>query len=282
MHAEEAVERGNFAYGHYNNPFSGRLGIYDLNQANNWARHPTGYANATAGDLVRFASLLMDGGGGVLSGESTQLMQTRQRYLDLGEGQYYGYGTFIDQFQGWEMVHHDGGAWGWAATMKWIPEAGLAVATVSNIGGGIMSSSTACALEAYLTPRQPPPTPCRMDRASWDEYVGTFRGSLYSGAPWTIHVARPEAGGNLRMAIERDGADPLEAALTQDCGTWLANGAGSFQAAGIGLVTFIEDPVDTGRLWLRHRQFVASRDPDEIESIAVYLPFAGAASRSAW
>lgn len=58
MHAAEGVARGNFAYGHFRNPFTGNLDIYSLDEANNWARHPTGYANTTAGDLVRFATLI--------------------------------------------------------------------------------------------------------------------------------------------------------------------------------------------------------------------------------
>ncbi|MEO8084904.1 MAG: serine hydrolase domain-containing protein [Ardenticatenales bacterium] len=258
MHAEQAVERGNFAYGHYNNPFTGRLEIYTLDEANNWARHPTGYANSTAGDLVRFATHLMHEGDGLVSPASAAAMQSRQQFRDLGRDQYYGLGTFIEYFQGNEMVHHDGGAWGWAATMKWIPSAGVAVATTSNVEGAL-NSATACALAAYVTPGRAEPNPCRLDAARWDDFIGTYHGSVNSGAAWTLDVTRPVADGNLQMRLTREGADDSMHELTQNCGMWVGNGPGSFQASGLGLVTFIDDPVEPGVTWLRNRFFVAER-----------------------
>lgn len=260
MHAETAVERGDFAYGHYNNPFSGRLEIYTLNDANNWARHPAGYANSTAGDLVRFASILMAGGGGLLSDESTRAMQARQRYRDLGPDAYYGLGTFVDAFQGHAMISHDGGAWGWTATLNWIPDAGVAVATVTNVGNAALRGATDCALAEFVAPGPARPAPkCGLDRTTWDGFVGTYEGSVYTGQRWTMRVTRPAAGGDLRLRIEQDGAPPREAALTQDCGLWLGSGPGSFNAAGLGVVTFIDDPVEPGRVWLRNRFFVGGR-----------------------
>ncbi len=273
LHAEAAVARGNFAYGHYNNPFSGRLEIYDLNQANNWARHPTGYANATAGDLVRFAGLLMAGGGPLLSPESTRAMQSRQQLLDLGQDQYYGLGTFVEFFQGHEMIHHDGGAWGWSATLKWIPDAGVAVATTSNVGGRSLGGSTRCALAAYVPPGPARPAPaCGLDRDGWDRFVGDYEGSASFGERWTVRVTRP-APDRLRMQVERAEGAPIDATLTQDCGLWLDSGAGSFQASGLGLVTFIVDPVDPGRMWLRNRFFVAGRAPEAPARPPLFLPW---------
>lgn len=260
LYAEAAVARGNFAFGHYNNPFSGRLEIYDLNQANNWARHPTGYANATAGDLVRFASLLMAGGAPLVTAESVRAMQSRQQSLDLGRDQYYGLGTFIEPFHGRLMIHHDGGAWGWSATLKWIPEAGVAVATVSNVGGRTLTNATTCALAAFVAPGpSQPPQACAMDPTAGDRFVGTYQGTASFGERWVLHVTRPSPGGELSLRVERDGADPLETGLTQDCGLWLASGPGSFQAKGLGVITFIDDPIEPGRTWIRNRFFVAGR-----------------------
>jgi CubicO group peptidase (beta-lactamase class C family) len=258
LHAEAAVARGDFAYGHYNNPFSGRLEIYDLNQANNWARHPTGYINSTAGDLARFASALMAGGNGALSPASVAAMQTRQQHRDLRADQYYGLGTFVEYFQGNEMVHHDGGAWGWSATLKWIPSAGVAVATTSNTTH-LMSGATSCALTAYVPSRPSPSPPCRLDPRDWDKLVGTYRGSLNTGTAWTLQVTRSSADGNLRLRLERAGQADSEYDLTQDCGLWLGSGPGSFQAGGLGLITFIADPIEPGLTWLRNRFFVAAR-----------------------
>lgn len=260
MHAEEGVARGNFAYGHYNNPLSGRLEIYDLNDANNWARHPTGYANATAGDLARFATLMMAEGGELLSAESVAEMASKQQHRDLRIDQFYGLGTFVEFFEGNEMVHHDGGAWGWSATMKWIPEAGVAVATTSNIGGGLMQSSTVCALSAYVEPGPSIANPCRLDRGRWDDFVGTYHGSVNSGIAWSFEVTRPTGGGNLWMRLIREGEDDRIYELSQDCNRWVNAGPGSFNAPGLGQITFIDDPAEAGVVWLRNRFFAGRRE----------------------
>ena len=258
MHAEHAVARGDFAYGHYNNPFSGKLEIYRLDEADNWARHPTGYANATAGDLVRFASLMMAGGGELLSRASVAEMASRQRFRDLRIDQYYGLGTFVEFFQGNEMVHHDGGAWGWTATLKWIPEAGVAVATTGNIGGGSLSSATSCALAAYVRQGQGGVSnPCRLDPARWNDFVGFYRGSVNNGTAWSFEVSRPIADGNLQLRLIREGQADSRFELTQDCGLWVGSGPGTFNAGGLGQITFIEDPVEPGQVWIRNRFFVA-------------------------
>jgi CubicO group peptidase (beta-lactamase class C family) len=278
LHAETAVQRGNFAYGHFRNPFSGRLEIYDLNQANNWARHPAGYANSTAGDLVRFASLLMKGGGDVLSATSARAMQSRERFQDLGRDQYNGLGTWIDYFQGNEVISHDGGAWGWTATMRWIPAAGIAVASVTNTGDAALYGATNCALAAYVKAGPPRTTVCRQDRGSWDDYVGTYEGSSYVGEAWTMTVSRPVASGDLRLHVERTNNPDLDATLTQSCAVWVDSGPGSFQATGIGVVSFVADPVEPDRLWLRHRQFVGSRALETPAMPRVYLPWLGRAA----
>ncbi len=272
LHAAQAVERGNFAYGHYNNPFSGRLEIYDLEVSDNWARHPTGYANSTAGDLVRFASLMMAGGGGLLTAESVDEMVARQQYRDLRSDQYYGLGTFVEYHGGREMVHHDGGAWGWSATMKWLPEVGLAVATTSNIAGGALSSATVCALDAYATPIQTPPSRCELDRSRWDGFVGTYVGSRNDGTRWVFHITHPDPDGDLRLRLEREGREPAEFTLRQDCSTWLNAGPGSFEVAGLGTITFVEDPVQQGVIWLRNRFFVGGMWPDSARTYDLYLP----------
>jgi CubicO group peptidase (beta-lactamase class C family) len=273
LHAEEAVARGDFAYGHYQNPFSGRLEIYDLDEANNWARHPTGYANSTAGDLVRFASLVMAGGGGVLSPESTTAMQTRQQYLDLRQDQYYGLGTFIEFYQGHEMVHHDGGAWGWSATLKWIPEAGVAVATTSNTTNGL-SNATYCAISAFVAPKPTQATPCDLDRDRWNHFVGTYDGSVNTGKQSTFYVTRAAPAGNLQLRVVRQGADDLTYELAQDCSAWVNAGPGSFQAGALGTITFIDDPVEAGVVWLRNRFFVGRLRTEAFPAPQVYLPLA--------
>ena len=260
QHAAEGVERGNFAYGHFSNPFSGKLEIYDLDDNDNWARHPTGYANSTAGDLVRFANLMLANGGEVLSEASAIEMQTRQTHRDLRVDQYYGLGTFVEFNRGREMIHHDGGAWGWSATMKWIPSAGLAVATVTNVVG-LMTSSTQCAIEAYTSAVPTVTPPCRMNRADWSANIGTYQGSVNSGAEWVFEITRPAPTGDLVYHVEREGSTTVEGTLTQNCGLWQGSGPGTFNGTGsIGQITFIEDPVELGVKYIRHRFYAARRE----------------------
>ncbi len=157
---------------------------------------------------MRFATLMMADGGDLLSTASATAMQTRQQHRDLRDDQYYGLGTFVEYFQGNEMVHHDGGAWGWSATMKWIPEAGVAVATTSNIGGGHHEQRhQLCPRRLRRSRARRAPTPCRLDRTRWDDLVGTYHGSVNSGAAWTFEVTRPTADGNLQLRLSREGVD---------------------------------------------------------------------------
>lgn len=261
MHAAKGVARGNFAYGHYRNPFSGQNEIYDLDDNDNWARHPTGYANATASDLVRFASLLMAEGGDLLSAESRAEMQSRQQHRDLRADQFYGLGTFVEIFGGREMVHHDGGAWGWTATLKWLPDEGLAVATTSNVSGALLHGATSCALTAYAPPLPDPAPPCRLDRGAWSAWVGRYEGSLNTGQRWAFDVSRPDPTGSLQLRVLREGEAPLEGALSQDCGIWTAEGPGSFQAEALNArITFVADGVEPGVAYLRHRFFSGRRE----------------------
>jgi CubicO group peptidase (beta-lactamase class C family) len=279
MHAADAVASGNFAFGHYQNPFSGQLEIYNLDQANNWARHPTGYANSTAGDLARFATLVMQGGRGLISAESAAEMQRAQQHRDLRVDQYYGLGTFVERFQGNEMVHHDGGAWGWTATMKWIPAAGVAVATTANVGGAVLDGATGCALRSYVAAGQSEPNPCRLDRKRWDDFTGTYEGSLNTGEPWTIEVRRPSLDGNLQLKVIRRSGTEINTELAQDCGVWVGSGEGSFNTSGLGQITFIEDPVEPGVWWIRNRFFSAGRRPEAAPPTPGPQPSATSAGR---
>jgi hypothetical protein len=93
-----------------------------------------------------------------------------------------------------------------------------------------------------------------------------------SGALWTFHVSRPDTGSNLQLRLERAGAEPSEFTLTQDCGLWLGSGPGTFRASGLADITFIEDPVEPGVVWLRNRFFAAGRRPPDVAAPAVYLP----------
>ncbi|MDR1213895.1 MAG: beta-lactamase family protein [Propionibacteriaceae bacterium] len=95
----------------------------------------------TAGDLVGFARLALNQGQGpdgarLLGPGAVQAMLTRQ--VDLprltGMGQAWGLGYEIDADQPTLVVGHDGNTIGQAAFLRIVPEAGLAIALLTNGG----------------------------------------------------------------------------------------------------------------------------------------------------
>jgi CubicO group peptidase (beta-lactamase class C family) len=264
MVASEVEARGNFAYGHWNDLFHGGLDIWKPTDQDNWARHPTGYAHSTVGDLVRWASLLMDGGGKVLSPASARLMASPLVFRDLGADQYYGFGLFSNGYKSLALKYHPGSAWGWMATVDWVPERRFAVATLTN-GFGALYSSASCALDAFLKPADAPPPggSCPQDRADWPSLVGHYAGETYVGTPWQFDVGL--RAGVPYLTVTRADGTRASTAMSQDCGLARANGPGSFNVDTDGngtvdqMVTFIHDPVEPGVVWLRNRLFVLRR-----------------------
>ncbi|HRA19405.1 MAG TPA: serine hydrolase domain-containing protein, partial [Anaerolineae bacterium] len=110
MVASEVEARGNFAYGHWNDIFHGGLDIWKPSDQDNWARHPTGYAHSTVKDMLRFATVLMDGGGALLSPASARLMTSPLVSVDQRADQFYGFGVFAERYQSLAINRHPGSA----------------------------------------------------------------------------------------------------------------------------------------------------------------------------
>lgn len=266
MVASEVEARGNFAYGHWNDIFHGHLDIWKPTDQDNWARHPTGYAHSTVKDLLRFATLLMDGGGALLSPASARLMTSPLVYVDQRADQYYGFGVFSERYQSLAVNRHPGSAWGWMATVDWVPELRFAVVTLTN-GFGALYSSATCAINAWLAPASAPPPggSCPQRRDRWPGLVGHYEGHSYVGTPMSFDVTM--TGGKLFLEVPRADGSRASTAMAQDCGLAYENGPGGFQVDLDGngavdtVVTFIADPVEPGVVWMRHRQFVLRAGP---------------------
>jgi len=127
----EVVARGDFSYGHSPNGSGGET-IKTPDGYDNGAYSPAGYAFSTAGDLVRWALLLSDGGGDVLSAESAAAMQAPHRSMDTAPGFSYGYGIFVEPFYDLTIRQHGGNIWGWGTFLLWHPERRFAVAVLAN------------------------------------------------------------------------------------------------------------------------------------------------------
>jgi len=299
MVASEVEARGNFALGHWNDIFRGGLAIWKPSDQDNWARHPTGYAHSTVGDLLRFAELLMAEGGGLLSPRSARLMTSPLVYVDQRADQYYGFGVFSERHQSLEIKRHPGSAWGWMATVDWVPARRFAVVTLTN-GFGALYGSADCAIDAFLKPAAAPlpggSCPQRRDR--WPAFAGHYEGHSYVGKAMSYDLSF--ADGTLFLSGTRSDGQPFRSAMAQDCALAYNQGPGGFQVDLDGngavdtTVTLIADPVEPGVVWMRHRQFVL-REPGEAPTLeptpspqqsptpgpgrsGVYLPMAQAGS----
>ncbi len=167
----------------------------EMTTASTWA---LARSNAPAGsmlamtptDLLGFVRMHLDGGTApdgirVLGADSVRAMQTRQVDLPLlsGMGDAWGLGwELFDSPQG-TVVAHDGGTIGQAAFLRVVPEAGVAVALLTN-GGDVFGLFTDVVVRliadvagVWLPARPTPPTePEPLDVA---RYLGRYADTIY-------------------------------------------------------------------------------------------------------
>ena len=146
----EVMATGNFSYGHTPNDPGDEL-VYAPDDYDNGAYAPAGYAFSTAGDLARWAFMLSDGGGDVLSTESAAAMQAIQKDMDTIPGNGYGYGIFVEPFFDLTIRQHGGNIWGWGAYLLWHPERRFAVAVLANTFQSLPGAAY-CIADAVLEP----------------------------------------------------------------------------------------------------------------------------------
>lgn len=89
----------------------------------------------TAGDLLTFARAHLADGAGVLPAKLARMMREPQVALpDLGRPASWGLGWELQDWAGGTVVGHDGSTPGQAATLKLVPEAGVAAVLLTNGG----------------------------------------------------------------------------------------------------------------------------------------------------
>ncbi|MFF9507029.1 serine hydrolase domain-containing protein [Streptomyces sp. NPDC014724] len=102
---------------------------------------PYGGICATAADVARFARLFVDGGRApdgtrVMSAEAVEAMLTRE--VELPDqwflGAHWGLGWGLFEWDGVRGFGHDGSTFGQLAYLRAVPEAGLAIALLTNGG----------------------------------------------------------------------------------------------------------------------------------------------------
>jgi CubicO group peptidase (beta-lactamase class C family) len=183
------VARGNATDGHLSGGDDEI--IYAPDDYDNDVYAPAGYAFSTAGDLVRWALLLSDGGGGVLSAESAAEMQTLQQDLHMVPGAGYGYGIFVEPFYDLTVRQHGGNIWGWGAMLLWHAERRFAVAVLANTYTSLPGAAY-CIADAVLEPDHgaTPSYPVDPDRQSL--FYGPLEVSVNTG--WALRSPYPVRG----------------------------------------------------------------------------------------
>ncbi|GFE23295.1 serine hydrolase domain-containing protein [Streptomyces nigrescens] len=176
---------------------------------------PYGGICATAGDVARFARLFVDGGrtpdgSQVLAAEAVEAMLRRevempdQWYL----GAHWGLGWGLFEWDGVRGFGHDGSTFGQLAYLRALPEAGIAVALLTNGGAAAPKVfETLCReLTAELAGVGMPEFGPATEEPAMDPalFVGSYR---REGFLMTV-TDRPAGEGVLRMKYE--GADGLK------------------------------------------------------------------------
>ncbi len=144
------VASGNASHGHMPNSTGGEI-RYAPDEYDNGAFTPAGYAFSTAGDLARWALLLSDGGGEVLSPESTTRMQSFQQDTATLPGYGYGYGIFVEPFYDLTVRQHGGNIWGWGTYLLWHPDRRFVVSVLANTFQSLPDAAY-CIADAVLEP----------------------------------------------------------------------------------------------------------------------------------
>ncbi|MCI1696021.1 serine hydrolase domain-containing protein [Aneurinibacillus aneurinilyticus] len=99
---------------------------------------PSGFVYSTANDMAKFMSCLIDGQSRTLL-DSSYLKEMMKPHIRVcskwereGNPTYYGYGFFVEEFQGTTLVEHDGSQLGVRAIISMVPSARIAVAVLMN------------------------------------------------------------------------------------------------------------------------------------------------------
>jgi CubicO group peptidase (beta-lactamase class C family) len=144
------------------------------------AMNAAGGIIGTVGDLLRFAACHMgDGvidGEQVLSRDSMLAMQTVQ--TEAGLSDYWGLGWSLDMIDGRIVAGHGGSTNGFRAKLSFVPDAGVALAVLTNGNGGrgLGRALEEWFLGEYAGLRVKSPTPLTLSSEELDRLAGHYRG----------------------------------------------------------------------------------------------------------
>lgn len=169
----EVVVSGNYSNGHHYDAATNDWTHVSPHDFDSWTAGPAGFAFSTVGDLVRWALLLMDGGGPVLSSRSAAAMQHPHQWTHYTPDLFYGYGVMIEKYKGLDVRQHGGSVTGFGTYLLWIPERRFAVALLANITWSL-SDAAYCIVDKVLEPDPVDPPDLSTDPSTWKRYVGDY------------------------------------------------------------------------------------------------------------
>jgi CubicO group peptidase (beta-lactamase class C family) len=263
MHAttfdpDEVVTSGNYSHGHFFDSATGGWELVDPRDFDSWTAGPAAMAFSTVGDLVRWALLLMDGGGPVLSPRSTAMMQYRQQWAHYTPDRYYGFGIMIEEYEGLDVRQHGGSVTGFGTYVLWVPERRFAVALLTNVSSSL-SDAAHCIVDEVLEPAPVDPPDLFTDPSTWKRYVGDYviTDSLGSTGEVSIYLE-----GDRLMGTFVDPAEPASSATGRlyqaflDTFVFDSDGNGTTETD----LTFCSTGGKPGILkWMRNRRAVGER-----------------------
>jgi CubicO group peptidase (beta-lactamase class C family) len=254
----EVVRSENFSRGHYYDPQEGREYIIGPHDFESWTVGPAGLAFSTVGDLARWALLLMDGGGPVLSQTSAENMQYPHQWTHYTPDLFYGFGIMIDEYRGLDVRQHGGNTTGFGTYLLWVPERRFAVALLTNVSSSL-NDAAYCIVDQVLEPVSVDPPDLSTDPSTWNRYLGDY---VVTDSEGSATEAAVSLEGDRLMLTSADPAVPGSSATWRlyqaflDTFVFDSNGDGSTESE----VTFCSTRGTPGTLkWMRSRSRVGER-----------------------
>jgi CubicO group peptidase (beta-lactamase class C family) len=138
------------------------------------AANAAGGIASNVGDLLRYARFHLGREPGPLTPESIELMRDPQ--IETGDRKM-ALTWFVREADSVVLAEHDGGTNGQMARLLLAPEAGFALAVLTNhspAGNDVMRDVTRVALREYLGVEERDPRPMDVSAAELAEYVGVY------------------------------------------------------------------------------------------------------------
>ena len=259
----EAIAYGNYTFGHEMNAETEALvaSAPDSDYCA-WGNPMGANTYSTAGDLARWALLMMDAGGTVLAPSSVEAMQGRQVSRHEIPDSDYGYGIYADRYRGIETRRHGGDAPGWSSFLMWAPQERFAVAVLSNGGMGTKPKFTAaCALEAVVELEPEAPIDYPTDPATWKRYRGLYMIRDAEGDKTPAYVAHVD--NQLLVAVLDTESFEIEVFPAKQLflNTFFVDLDRNGESNPLEEITFIKGSTPQTRrtMWLRNRSYVGRR-----------------------